>query len=355
MNPSPSTPDSYPALLDRLLDGATLSEADAHALMGQVFEGQLPPERLAAILAALRARGLPDPDELVGFAKAMRTAAHRIEAPGDGPLLDNCGTGGAPHKTLNVSTASAFALAAAGIRVAKHGNRSYTRPSGSADVLEACGARLDLTPDAVQRILQREGIAFLFAPTFHPAMRHAGPVRASLGVKTVFNLLGPLTNPAGATHQVLGVYHPELIEPMAQALVRLGCQGGFVLHGLPGYDEATPAGPTQYIAIQDGQVGPPMTLNPQALMVPPCTPEDLLPPLDAAEAPRRLRAILSGHDHTAVADTVALNTGLGLMATGIHDALPEAIDHARAILDSGDALDRLDAFVAATQTEAGPP
>jgi anthranilate phosphoribosyltransferase len=199
------SPD-FPVILDRLLERRHLDEEAASALMDDVLDGSLGPERLAAVVTALRAKG-PHEDELVGFARSMRRHAEPVRAP-DGPVLDNCGTGGAPRKAFNVSTAAAFALAGAGITVAKHGNRSVTRPSGSADVLEQAGARLDLPPEAVGRILGDTGIAFLFAPTFHPAMRHAGPVRQALGIKTVFNLLGPLTNPAGATHQVLGRLRP---------------------------------------------------------------------------------------------------------------------------------------------------
>jgi anthranilate phosphoribosyltransferase len=340
----------FPAVLDRLLDRHALPEAEAERLMDQVLGGSLGPERLAAFVTAMRAKGL-SVDELVGFARSMRRHAHPLDTAGLGHVLDTCGTGGAPQKSFNVSTAAAFVAAAAGITVAKHGNRSVTRPSGSADVLEAAGARLDLAPDAVGRVLRQERIAFLFAPQFHPAMRHAAPVRKALGIRTVFNLLGPLTNPAHADAHVLGVHDPALLRPMAEALGRLGVRSGFVVHGEPGYDEAMPTGLVRLVSLRGGEVGPVRTLDPSSLGLPMARPSDLapLPPPEAAVAMRR---ILGGEDTGPRADAVALNAGLALAAAGKARTLSEGVDEARRLLASGTARAKLDAFVAATRAAA---
>lgn len=336
---------SFAATLDSLLDGHDLDEAMATALMDQVLRAEMAPERLAALLVALRAKG-PCVDELVGFAKAMRRHGHRIETLY--PTLDNCGTGGAAVKTFNISTCASFVLAAAGITVAKHGNRSVTRPSGSADVLERSGADLSLTPAACKALLDDVGIAFLFAPTFHPAMRHAGPVRRSLGVKTIFNLLGPLTNPAGAEVQVLGVYDPALVPLMAEALVRLGCRQGYVLHGYPGTDEGTPCGPILTVPIRDGQALPEVIIDPQSLGISQCGPEDLAP-VSAEDAAKLLKRILAGETGPR-ADAVALNAAFGLVAAGKARNLKTGVQMAREILASGSGMAKWGAFIEATRS-----
>ncbi|MGB1586590.1 MAG: anthranilate phosphoribosyltransferase [Thermoplasmatota archaeon] len=339
-----------PQLLDRLLAGDPLSEEEAEDVMDQILTGELGPTRIAALAVALRAKG-PETDELVGFARGMRAHGRHIRRP-EGIVLDNCGTGGAPCKTFNISTAAAFVLAGAGITVAKHGNRSVTRPSGSADVLERAGAVLDLTPEACQRVLEETGIAFLFAPTFHPAMRHAGPVRQDLGIKTVFNLLGPLTNPASATHQVLGVYDPDLVEIMAEALARLGVQEGFVLHGLPGHDEATPCGPILYVRIQGGVTGDLQRVEPEALGIDSCRPESL-EPVSGDDAPQLMQALLTGQETGPRADAVALNVAFGLVAAGNAETLPEGVHEARKLMAAGVGKDKWEAFVAATRSHHG--
>lgn len=350
--PTKAAEDPYPALLERLLQQEPLSQDDARGFFDQVFDGQVPPERLAAVLAALGTRPVTA-DELVGFATAMRRHGVRIQADGGAKdvVLDNCGTGGAPWKAFNVSTITAFLVAGAGITVAKHGNRSFTRPSGSADILEKAGADLDLPPDAVEDVLEKAGIAFLFAPTFHPAMKHAGPVRKSLGVKTVFNLLGPLTNPAGATHQVLGVYDPGLLEPMAEALARLGCRSGYVLWGEPGFDEATPCGPVHHVRIEDGQTAPVTVVDPEALGMASCTPEEIAPvPADAA--PALLHDLLAGKGDTARSDTVALNAAFALHAAGTVPDLESGVETARQLMTEGIGNAKLETYLAATRQAA---
>lgn len=347
--PLPRPPDegAFASLLDRLLDCRALAEPEARALMDQVLGGDLGPERLAAFVTALRAKGLTV-DELVGFARSLRHHAHPItRAPG--LLLDTCGTGGAPQKSFNVSTAAAVVAAAAGIPVAKHGNRSVTRPSGSADVLEALGARLDLTPAQASRVLAQQGLAFLYAPVHHPAMRHAAPVRKALGIRTVFNLLGPLSNPAAATHQVLGVHDPLLLRPMAEALTRLGVQGGFVLHSEPGYDEAMPTGLVRSVAIRGGEAGPTRTLDPAALGLAYAKPDDL-GPLAPQESAATLRRILDGSLGGPRADAVALNAAFALVATERARTLAAGVEQARDILTAGTGRAKLDAFVAATRS-----
>jgi anthranilate phosphoribosyltransferase len=346
--PRPAERTEFPAILDRLLDRVALGEAEARALMDDILQGGLGPERLAAFVTAMRAKGIAV-DELVGFARSLRAHAEPLEA-GPGPFLDTCGTGGARHKSFNVSTAAAFVAAAAGVRVAKHGNRSVTRPSGSADVLEAAGARLDLPAPAVGRILREQGIAFLFAPRFHPAMRHAAPVRKALGIRTVFNLLGPLANPAHATQHVLGVHDPALLAPMAEALARLGVRSGHVLHGDPGYDEAMPTGLVRFVQLRDGEAGGIRTLDPASLGLIPAKPEALAP-VPPAQAAQVLRAILEGRETGARSDAVAFNAAFALVAAGRARTLADGLDQARSILREGTARTKLDSFVAATQAQ----
>ncbi len=330
--------------LDRLLAGNALDEDAAQQVMDDALQGQLGPERLAAILTAIRSRPVAV-DELVGFARSMREHARRIDV---GPCFDNCGTGGATTKTFNISTAAAFVVAAAGIRVAKHGNRSVTRPSGSADVLERAGAELDLGPEECARILDETGIAFLFAPTFHPAMKHAGPVRQALGIKTVFNLLGPLCNPASADRQVLGVYDASLVPTMAAALARLGCRSGAVLHGDPGCDEATPAGPVHIAFIHEGEAGDVETIDPADVGVAACDVEDIAP-VSAEEAPAVLRAILSGEDQGPRHEAVAFNAGIALHVAGHARDVCEGVRMAKDLLLAGAGIGKWDAFIEGTR------
>jgi anthranilate phosphoribosyltransferase len=346
---APLGADDFPAVLDRLLDRQALGETEAERLMDHVLDGGLGPERLAAFVTAMRAKGL-SVDELVGFARALRRHASPLDG-GPGPFVDTCGTGGARHKSFNVSTAAAFVVAANGLKVAKHGNRSVTRPSGSADVLEAAGARLDLAPEGVGRVLRQEGIAFLFAPTFHPAMRHAAPVRRALGIRTVFNLLGPLTNPAHASVHVLGVHDAALLRPMAEALSRLGVRSGFVVHGEPGYDEAMPTGLVRLVPIRGGEASAVRTIDPSSLGLAQCRPEALVPVAPGEAAPT-MRRLLAGGEAGARADAVALNAAFALAAAGAARTLGDGVELARRTLAAGTARAKLDSFVAATQAQA---
>src|SRR3989442_3100985 len=226
----------------RAVDGVHLSRVQAAAALDAMLDGSAPPAQMAALLVALRMKG-ETPDEIAGAAQALRSRAARVEVSQD-RLIDTCGTGGDASHTFNISTASAFVAAAGGARVAKHGNRAVSSKCGSADVLAALGVEVELAPEAVAACIDECGIGFLFAPRHHAAMRHVAPVRKELGLRTLFNLLGPLANPAGARRQLLGVYSPQLVPVMAQTLVELGCDRAFVVHGYGGLAQSSPAGPT---------------------------------------------------------------------------------------------------------------
>lgn len=333
----------FPDLLDRLLDRRSLSMHDAQLVMEQVLAGDLGPERIAAFVTAIRAKPL-DAYELAGFAKALRDQGQHVRATGR--VLDTCGTGAARLKTFNVSTASAFVAAAAGAQVAKHGNRSVTRPSGSADVLEGAGAAIALAPQRAEEILARHGIVFLHAPAFHPSMKHTAPVRQALGVRTVFNLLGPLANPAGATDQVVGVYDVGALRPMAEALHLLGVRNAYILHGEPGFDEASVSGYTHSIHVKDGDVGRPIVYTPEEFGLKRHDPTTVAP-VPRSEAPALLRRILAGEPGPR-ADMVALNAAFALHVHGKADTLAQGFHAAREVLASGQAAQLLDDYVAAT-------
>jgi len=240
-------------VLAKLLDGQHLTIAEAEAAMDTIMTGEATPAMIGAFLAALRVRG-ETIDEIAGCARSMRRHALRVEAHHRGMLMDTCGTGGDRTGTFNISTTAAFVVAGAGVPVAKHGNRSVSSQCGSADVLEALGVVIQLKPDQVARCIDEVGIGFLFAPNFHPAMRHAIGPRRELGVRTVFNILGPLTNPAFATHQVLGVYSPALTEVMAHVLREMGSRAAFVVHGADGLDEFSTTGVNRVSHLREGRV-----------------------------------------------------------------------------------------------------
>jgi len=240
------------SILERLIRKENLSSEEAQELMNAIITGRVEEARMAAILTALRMKG-ETVEEIAGFASAMRTNAVRI-TPGRDGLVDTCGTGGDARHTFNISTAAALVSAAMGIPVAKHGNRAVSSSCGSADVLEALGVNIRLSPDAISRLIDRVGIGFLFAPQHHPAMKFAAPVRKQLGVRTVFNILGPLTNPAGVKRQLIGVFDRGLTETVCRVLQALGSERAFVVHGLDGTDEVSLSGPTQVSALEDGNV-----------------------------------------------------------------------------------------------------
>ncbi len=275
--------------LSRLLDGRDLSQDEARGVMGTIMDGEATPAQIGGFLVALRLKG-ETADEIAGCAEAMREHVLAVKPRRD-DLVDTAGTGGDGARTFNISTAAALVAAAAGAGVAKHGNRAVSSSSGSADVLEALGFQLELEPGRIEQSIDELGFGFLFAPTHHPAMRHAAPVRRELATRTVFNVLGPLTNPAGARAQVVGVYAPELVPTIADVLLRLGATRAFVVHGAGGIDELSPAGPNLVCEVADGKVRR-REIDPVELGVPRCAPDELRggePRGERAGGPRDLR------------------------------------------------------------------
>lgn len=329
----------------KVIQGENLSIEEAEAAMQIIMEGQATPAQIGGYLVALRMKGETVP-EIAGSARAMRSVSSQVSIPMNGePLLDTAGTGGDGKHTFNISTTAAFVIAGAGRKVAKHGNRAASSRCGSADVLGELGVNLDLTPEQVGECITAVGIGFLFAPKFHPAMKYAIGPRRELGQRTIFNLLGPLTNPAGATHQLIGVYDPALTHPLAEVLGALGGRGALVIHGHGGLDELTTSGPNRVSHLKDGIVKT-YVLDPQAYELRPASPAQLQggePPQNA----RMLRALLAGEDRSPRRDVVLLNAAAALAAeTG---DLPAALEEARGSLDRGAALERLDALVSYSQ------
>lgn len=328
--------------LAQLFNHQNLTAQEAEAAMGIIMRGEATPAQIGAYLAALRMKG-ETIAEITGSARAMRAHAAAIPFDRRGePLLDTAGTGGDGAHTFNISTAAAFVIAGAGHKVAKHGNRAASSQCGSADVLEALGVNLNLPPEAVAACIETVGIGFLFAPKFHPAMKHAIGPRRELGQRTIFNLLGPLTNPAGATHQVIGVYDPALTHPLAQVLAELGSTAAFVLHGSGGLDELTTNGTNRVSHLHNGQVTT-FELDARELGLRAASAETLRggnPQHNAG----MLRAILEGRDTSPRRDVVLLNAAAALAAED--GDLPNALHRAEQALISGAALQKLDELIA---------
>jgi anthranilate phosphoribosyltransferase len=320
-----------------------LTEEEAGAALTDVFSGEATPAQLAAYLIALRLKG-ETVDEIAGMARVMRE--HALPVNVDGPLIDTCGTGGDGSGSFNVSTAAAFVLAGAGVSVAKHGNRAMTSGCGSADVLEALGAKIDLEPDQVAECIRKTGFGFMFAQAFHPAMKYAAGPRREIGVRTVFNILGPLTNPAGARSQLLGVARPELSDKLASALQRLGSHHVLVVHGDGGVDEVALSGPTQVHEVKDGAVRH-YEISPQeaGLSVQPISAIKGGTPEQNAAA---LTSILQG-ETGPLRDVVVLNAATALIAADVAQSLAEGTQLAAESIDSGNAAARMKAFVELTQ------
>ncbi|MBI3469847.1 MAG: anthranilate phosphoribosyltransferase [Candidatus Solibacter usitatus] len=318
--------------LHRVLDGESLSAPDARLAMEAILAGEASAAQVAAFLVALRMKN-ETAEELTGFARAMRQAAEPIPIALEGrPLLDTCGTGGDGAGTFNISTIAAFVIAGAGVRVAKHGNRSISSKCGSADLMEALGVNLTLDPERIGRAIGEVGIGFLFAPALHKAMRFVQPVRVELKTRTVFNLLGPLTNPAGATAQLAGAPSEEAAGLMAQALAALDLQRGFVVHGADGLDEITTVGPTHAFEIQDGQVTR-RVMQPEDFGVPRARPADLKGS-GKEENLRVAEEILAGFKGPR-RDIVLVNAAAGLVAAGCAADFSDGMKRAAESLDSG--------------------
>jgi anthranilate phosphoribosyltransferase len=327
--------------LARLLEGRDLSRAQAREVMGEIMEGKATPAQIGGFLVALRLKG-ETADEIAGCAEAMRAHVLAVK-PQRSDLVDTAGTGGDGAGTFNISTAAALVAAAAGAAVAKHGNRAVSSASGSADVVEALGFQLELPAERIERSIDELGFGFLFAPSHHPAMRHAAPVRKELAARTVFNVLGPLTNPAGARAQVVGVYEPELVETIATVLARLGSRRAFVVHGAGGIDELSPAGPNLVCEVSGGKVRR-REIDPKEFGVPRCRPADLGggSPAENADTIRDIFAGIKG----AKREAVLLNAGGAIAAGGHARDLEEGYRIAAEALDSGAAGERLEALIA---------
>jgi anthranilate phosphoribosyltransferase len=331
--------------LVRRAAAAPLTADEAEAAFTEVMEGRASPVQMAALLVAIRVRGAV-PAEVAGGVRALRRAMVPVPTPAEG-LVDTCGTGGGTLTTFNISTAAALLAAGAGVRVAKHGNRSFTSRCGSADVLEALGVRLELSPQQEARVLEECGVVFMFAPLHHPAMRHIGPIRRELGMPTLMNVLGPVTNPAGARRQVVGVNDPALLELIAGALAELGHDRALVVHGQPGLDEISPMGTTEVLEVADGAVTR-RTFDPAAeLGWEPFTAEGLEGG-DRHDNARKVEDVLRGSIAGSGRAAVVLNAGAAIYVAGRADTLVDGVRAAEAALDAGQGWEKLEQLRAAT-------
>ena len=329
--------------IDEVVSGRSLSMEDASFAMRQIMEGEATPAQLGAFLTGLRIKG-ETAREIAGMAAVMREFALRVEV--DGPLIDTVGTGGDGQNTFNISTATAFVAAAAGLKVAKHGNRAASGTCGSADVLEALGVKIDLLPEGVARCIEEVGVGFMFAPVFHPSMRHAAPVRREIGIRTVFNILGPLTNPAGAQTQLLGVAFPELGETMAEVLRMLGSHRAMIVHGHGGMDELSLSGDSTVWEIREDALSR-WTVRVEDTGLPE-TPISAIRSGTKEENAATMRRLFQG-ETGPIRDVVLLNSAGVLMAGDLAGTVREGVEKAVGIVDSGAALAKLDALVELSQ------
>jgi anthranilate phosphoribosyltransferase len=333
-------------LLEKLVRHEDLTTEEATAVMNEVMEGRAAPTLMAGILAAMAMKG-ERPAEIVGFARTMRAHAVRLATPVS-DVFDTCGTGGDRSGTFNISSAAAVVVASCGVKVAKHGNRSVSSRCGSADVFEQLGVNIAALPAVVERTLSEANIAFFFAPTFHPAMKHAGPTRRELGIRTVFNLLGPLTNPAGAARQIVGVPRSELTEPIARSLMLLGSVRAWVVHGADGIDEISTTGHTKVSECRDGAVNT-FYIHPSDFGVPKASADDLRGG-DAAQNAGIIRKLLDGQSGPH-RDVVAFNAGAALFVAGKTPSVDEGIRAAQSAIHSGAASATLAAMVRLSNAE----
>ena len=330
----------FASLLEKLQRREDLTADEAGGAMDAIMEGRAQPAQIAGLLVGLTMKG-ERPSEIVGLARAMRRRATRLSRE-HGPVFDTCGTGGDRSHTFNVSTVAALVLAGCGIRVAKHGNRSVSSRCGSADLFEALGVQVAAAPAVVEQCLDEAGIAFFFAPTFHPSMKHAAPTRRELGVRTAFNLLGPLTNPAGASRQLVGVPRPELTELVARSLALLGSERAWVVHGADGLDEISTTGYTKVSECRGGAVNT-FYVHPADFGLPKAAPADLRGG-DAADNAVIARAVLGGA-RGAARDIVLLNAGAALLIAGQAATVRDGIARASEAIDSGRARAALDRLI----------
>lgn len=332
--------------LVEVMAGRPLSAAAMEAAMGEILRGEAPPSVLGAFAVALRMRG-ETPAEIAAAARVLRRESRALDLSGlGGPLLDTCGTGGDGLGTFNISTVSAIVVAACGVRVAKHGNRAVSSQAGSADVLEALGVRLEVDDATLEGCVRDVGIGFLFAPAHHAALRHAAAVRRALGVRTFFNLLGPLANPAGATHQLLGIYDPSRVQAIAEVLAELGTTAAWVVHGEGGLDEIAPCGETRVAELVGGRVRL-RTVTPEDFGLEP-VPLESLAGGDASTNADIARRILDG-EQVPGRTAVLLNAGAALCVAGVAEGPREAAARAAEAIDRGDARRTLERWIAATR------
>ncbi len=336
--------NSLTAAIGKLVEGKDLTETEAGSAMKCIMSGEATHSQISAFLTSLRIKG-ETIDEVTALAKVMQEFSARIKPKVDGVLVDTCGTGGDTVKTFNVSTAAMFVAAGAGVKIAKHGNRSVTSKVGSADVVEALGVRIDLPPEEVQRCIEKVGIGFMFAPVFHDAMKHAAPVRRELGVRTVFNILGPLTNPAGAEAQVVGVYDGALTEKVASVLGRLGCKRAMVVHGVDGLDEISTVGATKISELEDGVVNT-YFVEPQDFGIAPADPKEIAGDGLNSNSKMLVRAVRG--EISPLRDILLLNSAAAVVVGGVAKDIHEGLLIAADAIDSGRAYEKIVQLVNAT-------
>jgi anthranilate phosphoribosyltransferase len=330
----------FKALIGKVANGKSLSRDEAEAAFNVMMSGEATPSQMGGFLMALRVRG-ETVDEIAGAVATMRAKVLPVEAPAD--AMDVVGTGGDAVGTYNISTTTAFVVAGAGVPVAKHGNRALSSKSGAADVLAALGVRIDIAPDAVARCIREAGIGFMFAPLHHSAMKHVGPTRVELGTRTIFNLLGPLANPAGVTRMLVGVFSPDWVLPLAEALRDLGAASAWVVHGAGGLDEISVVGPTRVAALKNGAVTT-FEISPSDVNMA-FAPLEAIKGGDARQNAEALREVLRGATGP-YRDTVLLNAGAALIVAGRAVDLADGVRMAAATIDEGKARERLDRLVA---------
>jgi len=334
--------DTFRALIGKVATGAALTREEAASAFEQMMAGEATPSQMGGLLMALRVRG-ETVDEITGAVSAMRGKMLRVSAPPD--AIDVVGTGGDASGSYNISTCAAFIVAGAGVPVAKHGNRALSSRSGAADVLGALGVNIDLTPDEIAHCIRDAGIGFMFAPAHHPAMKNVGPTRAELGTRTIFNLLGPLSNPAGVRRQMIGVFSKQWTQPLAQVLKNLGAECVWVVHGSDGLDEITTSGPTSVAALENGTVRT-FEISPAEVGLDTVKP-DALRGGDAAANAQALRRVLEGKD-SPFREVAMFNAAAALVVAGKAATLKEGVHLAAHSIDSGEAEGRLDRLIAAS-------
>lgn len=336
--------DEFKALIAKVATGATLTREEAASAFDRMMSGEATPSQMGALLMGLRVRG-ETVDEITGAVSAMRTKMLKVDAPPN--AVDVVGTGGDASGSYNISTCAAFIVAGAGIPVAKHGNRALSSRSGAADVLSSLGVRIDLAPNMVGRCIREAGIGFMFAPAHHPAMKNVGPTRIELGTRTIFNLLGPLSNPAGVKRQLVGVFSRHWIEPLARVLQNLGSDSVWVVHGSDGLDEITSSGPTYVAALKDGKITT-FEITPEDSGIKAAKPEALRGD-DADTNAKALKDVLDNKDG-AYRDVSIINAAAALMVAGAAGSLKEGVALAHKSLQSGAAKERLARLVAVSNS-----